>query len=235
MVRRAQRHVAVCRGGRLFDSVQSLVITRGCADVARRDPPRRPRLRYLIVPSGRGRGNRRATDQRVLLPDFNPHQGRRWPPLPLGSCDCWNKEKIKKVRILSANVEYQLQGLGLVLMHGLLPALGARSKSRVFLGPGIDSLSRGSLERADERTKTYRLYDLDPQKQTAVEIREVTSRDLDQFIRVPWRIYPNDLLVPPLLVDVKEFLDRATTRSTCSEATSSWRSRTAGLSGGSGQ
>jgi GNAT superfamily N-acetyltransferase len=48
------------------------------------------------------------------------------------------------------------------------------------------------------------------QSRTAVEIREVTSRrDLNRFIKVPWRIYPNDpCWVPPLLVDVKEFLDR---------------------------
>lgn len=43
-----------------------------------------------------------------------------------------------------------------------------------------------------------------------MEIREVTSRhDLNQFMRVPWRIYPDDpQWVPPLLIDVREFLDR---------------------------
>lgn len=48
-------------------------------------------------------------------------------------------------------------------------------------------------------------------KSTArVEIREVAGRrDLDKFIRVPWPIYAHDpQWVPPLLVDVKEFLDR---------------------------
>ncbi len=51
-----------------------------------------------------------------------------------------------------------------------------------------------------------------PQSSTAVEIREVTSRrDLNQFIRVPWGIYGDDpCWVPPLLVDVKEFLNRKT-------------------------
>lgn len=44
----------------------------------------------------------------------------------------------------------------------------------------------------------------------ALEIREVTSRrDLDQFIKVSWRVSTGDPhWVPPLLVDVKEFLNR---------------------------
>jgi GNAT superfamily N-acetyltransferase len=43
-----------------------------------------------------------------------------------------------------------------------------------------------------------------------VEIRQVaTRRDLDRFVKVPWRIYSDDpQWVPPLLVDVKEFLNR---------------------------
>ena len=43
-----------------------------------------------------------------------------------------------------------------------------------------------------------------------LEVREVRNRgDLDRFIKLPWRIYAEDPhWVPPLLVDVKEFLDR---------------------------
>ena len=43
-----------------------------------------------------------------------------------------------------------------------------------------------------------------------MEIREVRSRaDLNDFIRLPWRIYKNDPhWVPPLIVEVKEFLNR---------------------------
>jgi len=43
-----------------------------------------------------------------------------------------------------------------------------------------------------------------------LEIREVKSPpDLDQFIRVPWSIYEDDPhWIPPLIIDVKEFLDR---------------------------
>ena len=43
-----------------------------------------------------------------------------------------------------------------------------------------------------------------------VEIREVASRrDLNRFVRLPWRIYADDpQWVPPLIVEVKEFLNR---------------------------
>ena len=43
-----------------------------------------------------------------------------------------------------------------------------------------------------------------------LEVREVRSRsDLDRFIKLPWRIYAEDPhWVPPLLMEVKEFLNR---------------------------
>jgi GNAT superfamily N-acetyltransferase len=43
-----------------------------------------------------------------------------------------------------------------------------------------------------------------------VEIRELSGRhDLKRFLHLPWRIYRNDPnWVPPLLVEVREFLDR---------------------------
>ena len=43
-----------------------------------------------------------------------------------------------------------------------------------------------------------------------LEVREVRGReDLDRFIKLPWRIYAEDPhWVPPLLLEVKEFLDR---------------------------
>ena len=44
----------------------------------------------------------------------------------------------------------------------------------------------------------------------AVEVREVTTRrELDQFVKLPWPIYAGDPhWVPPLLIEVKEFLNR---------------------------
>ncbi len=49
-----------------------------------------------------------------------------------------------------------------------------------------------------------------PVSSRPLEVREVRSRsDLDRFIRLPWRIYAEDPhWVPPLMTDVKEFLDR---------------------------
>jgi GNAT superfamily N-acetyltransferase len=46
---------------------------------------------------------------------------------------------------------------------------------------------------------------------TDLEVRTATSRaDLEQFIRLPWRIYRNDpVWVPPLLVEMRRALDRA--------------------------
>lgn len=47
------------------------------------------------------------------------------------------------------------------------------------------------------------------QENPAIDLREVTSRSLlKAFVRFPWQIYANDpVWVPPLLHDVKEFLD----------------------------
>jgi len=44
----------------------------------------------------------------------------------------------------------------------------------------------------------------------ALEIRRVTSRrDLNRFVKLPWQIYADDPhWVPPLIIDVKEFLSR---------------------------
>lgn len=44
----------------------------------------------------------------------------------------------------------------------------------------------------------------------SLEIREVTTRrDLNRFVRLPWRLYRNDpAWVPPLEIDIKEFLDK---------------------------
>ena len=73
-------------------------------------------------------------------------------------------------------------------------------------------------------TKTYRIYDLDfdpaevaAQRQTVrraaikgrLEIRPVVSgRDLNAFLKVPWRVYAEDpQWVPQLLLDQKEFLN----------------------------
>jgi GNAT superfamily N-acetyltransferase len=102
------------------------------------------------------------------LPDYNPRirqiDGRLFPFGFLRLLR--NKQNIKRIRAISANVlpEYQRQGLGLVLMHGLVPKALEWGIEEAEFSWVLESntLSRGSLEKGGAiRAKTYRLYDLD--------------------------------------------------------------------------
>ena len=169
------------------------------------------------------------------LPDYNPRikqiDGRLYP---LGFLRLLrNRHKIKRVRIISTNVipEYQRMGVGLVLMHGLVPMAMKWDLQEAEFSWVLESnmLSRGSLEKGGaKQTKTYRLYDFDAggeasagqRKPTALAVREPAAagplevcevqsrRDLDRFVKLPWKIYANDpQWVPPLMTEVKEFLN----------------------------
>ncbi len=75
-----------------------------------------------------------------------------------------NKRAIKRIRLVSTNVvpEYQLHGIGLVLMSGIVPlALQWGMEEAEFSWVlESNSFSRGSLEKGGaKRTKTYRIYD----------------------------------------------------------------------------
>ncbi len=75
-----------------------------------------------------------------------------------------NKRAIKRLRLISTNVipEYQLHGIGLVLMSGIVPkALDWGMEEAEFSWVlESNSFSRGSLEKGGaKRTKTYRIYD----------------------------------------------------------------------------
>jgi len=104
----------------------------------------------------------------ICLPDYNPRikqiDGRLFP---FGFARLlWNKRAIKKVRLLAANVmpEYQLLGVGLVLLRALVPAGLAWGLEEVEYSWVAESntLSRGSLEKGGaKRIKTYRVYDRD--------------------------------------------------------------------------
>jgi GNAT superfamily N-acetyltransferase len=147
------------------------------------------------------------------------------------------KNRIKKVRIISTNVipEYQRMGVGLLLMYALAPMAEKWGLEEAEFSWVLESnsLSRGSLEKGGARlAKTYRLYDLDGPPQSApgvspatrlqtvaglagptsgpLQIREVLgARDVQTFIDVPYPIYADDPhWVPPLRMEVKEFLDR---------------------------
>ena len=59
-----------------------------------------------------------------------------------------NRRAIKRIRLISTNVipEYQRYGVGLVLMHGLVPKAieWGLARRRVLLGPRVQSLSYGA-------------------------------------------------------------------------------------------
>jgi hypothetical protein len=100
------------------------------------------------------------------LPDYNPRirkiDGRLFP---FG----WirllrRKHRIKNIRIISANVlpEFSMQGLGLVLMNGLVPKTIEWGIQQAEFSWVLESnqFSRGSLERGGAKLeKTYRIYD----------------------------------------------------------------------------
>lgn len=212
-------------------------------------------LKHIIVPE---MAIAAEIDGRVVgasfgLPDYNPRikeiDGRL---LPFGFIHLLrNRQAIKRIRLISTNVlpEYQRMGVGLVLMHGLVPkALEWGLQEAEFSWVlESNSLSYGSLKKGGAKiTKTYRLYDfggpeykgpevnanleqglgtsvpsvpaeavqrsafsVQPSAPVPLEIREVqTGRDIDRFVKLPWRIYQNDpQWVPPLLVEVKDFIN----------------------------
>ena len=127
-------------------------------------------LRYMMVPE---LAMTAEIDGKMVgavfgLPDYNPRikeiDGRLFP---FGFLRLLRKKnKIKRIRVISTNVvpEYQLMGLGLVLLDALVPkALEWGIEEAEFSWVlESNSFSRGSLEKGGaELTKTYRVYDLD--------------------------------------------------------------------------
>jgi GNAT superfamily N-acetyltransferase len=100
------------------------------------------------------------------LPDFNPRIkqiGGRITPWGLWKM-LHRKQDIKSIRVISTNVlpEYQMQGLGLLLMNGLVPRVTGAGILDAEFSWVLESnnFSRGSLEKGGAvRTKTYRVYD----------------------------------------------------------------------------
>ncbi len=127
-------------------------------------------LRYLLVPELAigAEINGRLVGATLCLPDYNPRikaiNGRLFPFGFIRLLS--NKTAIKRVRVLSTNVapEYQRMGVGLVLLHGLIPKALEWGIEEAEFSWVLESnrLSRGSLEKGGaKRTKTYRIYDLD--------------------------------------------------------------------------
>jgi len=78
----------------------------------------------------------------------------------------WKRKKITRIRVISTNVlpEYQRWGIGLVLMHRLVPEVHKWGIKDAEFSWVLESnkLSRGTLERGGAiRSKTYRIFDLD--------------------------------------------------------------------------
>jgi hypothetical protein len=100
------------------------------------------------------------------IPDYNPRirriDGRLFP---LGFLRLlWNRRAIHRDGVVAANVvpEYQLLGIGLVLLRALVPGAIAYGIEEVEYSRIAESngLSRGSLEKGGaKRSKTYRVYD----------------------------------------------------------------------------
>jgi len=105
------------------------------------------------------------------LPDYNPRikkiDGRLFP---FGFIHLLrNPRAIKRIRLISTNVlpEYQLMGVGLVLMYGLVPKAIEWGLQEAEFSWVLESnsLSYGSLKKGGAKiTKTYRLYDFDAEE-----------------------------------------------------------------------
>ena len=120
------------------------------------------------------------------LPDYNPRikeiDGRLFP---FGFIHLLrNRRAIKRIRLISTNVlpEYQRFGVGLVLMHGLVPKAMEWGLEEAEFSWVLESnrLSYGALKKGGAKiTKTYRLYDLDePRREERGETeREMRMRD----------------------------------------------------------
>jgi GNAT superfamily N-acetyltransferase len=125
-------------------------------------------LRYLIVPelAVGAEIDGRLVGATFCLPDYNPRikaiDGRLFP---FGFFRLLRrKDRIKRVRSISTNVlpEYHRMGLGLALMHGLLPKALEWGLREIEFSWILESntLSWRSLAKAGaERIKVYRVYD----------------------------------------------------------------------------
>jgi len=125
-------------------------------------------LKYLIVPelTTAVEVDGKMVGASFALPDYNPRIkaiGGKISPLRLFKL-LRNKGQIKSIRVLSTNVlpEYQMLGLGLVLLNELVPKVMECGITEAEFSWVLESnsFSRGSLEKGGAiRTKTYRIYD----------------------------------------------------------------------------
>ena len=131
---------------------------------------------------------------------------------PSASSTCLrNKSAIKRIRLISTNVlpEYQMHGLGMVLMHGLVPKAlewGIEEAEFSWVLESNSSLPRRLKKGGAKITKTYRVYDIDfdpavvepDSADSGGERRSeggwksagrLAARS-NAFLKVPWRFMP---------------------------------------------
>ncbi len=125
-------------------------------------------MKYLMVPelAIAAEIDGKTVGATFCLPDYNPRikaiNGRLFP---FGFLKLLRKRsEIKKMRIISANVlpEFQMTGLGLVLLNALVPKTLEWGIQEAEFSWVLESnqYSRGSLEKAGTiRNKVYRVYD----------------------------------------------------------------------------
>ncbi len=151
---------------------RSLVGTWGFVPMSRAEVRHAARgLRYLMVPelAFGAEVDGQLVGTVFALPDYNPRikriDGRL---LPFGFVRLLRKKRqIRQIRVISTNVvpEWHRHGLGLVLLHALVPKAMEWGVEEAEFSWVLESnsLSRRSLEKGGaRRTKTYRVYDLDP-------------------------------------------------------------------------
>lgn len=125
-------------------------------------------MKYLMVPELAivAEVDGKTVGATFCLPDYNPRikaiNGRLFP---FGFLKLLRKRsEIKRMRIISTNVlpEYQMTGLGLVLLNALVPKTLECGVQEAEFSWVLESnqYSRGSLEKGGAvRNKTYRVYD----------------------------------------------------------------------------
>lgn len=126
-------------------------------------------LKYFMVPELAicAEINGKVAGATFCLPDFNPRikaiNGRLFPFGFLKILRNKN-EALKRIRVISTNVlpEWQMTGLGLVLLNAIVPKVIECGVQEAEFSWVLESnqYSRGSLEKAGAiRNKTYRVYD----------------------------------------------------------------------------
>ena len=184
-----------------------------------------PELAIFVEIDGRLVG---ATVRAIGLQPAN--QGNRWPAFslrlhPSFEQQASDQEDAHDLDQRPARVPDARTGVGADARHRSQGDRVGHGGGRVLLGTGNEQLLPRRLTKGGAKiNKTYRIYDVDfnpadvaAQRQTRrraaihgrLEIRPVVSgRDLNDFLKVPWRIYAEDpQWVPQLMIDQKEFLN----------------------------